>query len=91
MSMAYPQEICDRAKRLTDQYGTVVAAEILGIHRVAIYRMKQRGWKAGSPGRKRPMPGDFPIQVKHLKFKEIRAHYVAGQQAVSRWKRELRG
>jgi hypothetical protein len=90
MATSYPQAVHDRARSLTETHGLCVAAEILGIHRCALWRMKSRDWKPGRPGRQRSRPTDFAIQHKHMTHEELRAHYKTSSKCVTRWRRELR-
>jgi len=86
-----PQSVCDRARRLAEVHGQHTVAQIIGTSPSVVWQMARRGWKAATPGHPiRPMPSDFPIQVNHMGYTELCAHYRTGTSVIRRWKRELR-
>lgn len=92
MAALIPAETCERIKRLVPVHGICVTAEITGVNRSSIWRLKRRDWQPWSHDlEKRPRPTDFAIQQHHMTQKELRAHYRAASATVTRWRRELRG
>lgn len=91
MGVLLPLEVCERAERLAKWHGICAAAEIVGISRTSVWRLRKRGWKAcNHADQRRPMPSDFAIQSRHMTHDELRAHYQASSQCITRWRRELR-
>lgn len=92
MGVLIPPETCERIARLVPTYGICTTANITGVSRTSIWRLKQRGWKPWTHDcEKRPRPTDFAIQCRHMTHDELRQHYKASSVVVTRWRRELRG
>ncbi len=92
MGVLISPETCERIKRLVPTYGICVAAEIAGVSRTSVWRLKQRGWQPWThDNEKRPRPSDFAIQCMHMDHAGLRRHYKAGSGAVTRWRREIAG
>lgn len=85
-----PQHLCDRAELLARAHPLNVVAEIIGICPDTMTDIRKRGWKAAPAGRRmRSAPSDFSIQVRHMTARQLAAHYAAGHNTVSRWRREV--
>lgn len=86
----HSQEMHDRAELLARVHPMQTVAALIGVLPSQLTRMKKRGWKAPQNWqRRRPMPGDFAIQSRHMSHAELCAHYVAGRRTVTRWMHEL--
>jgi hypothetical protein len=92
MGVLIPPETCERIKRLVPVHGVCAAAEIAGVSRTSVWRLKRRNWQPWSHDHeRRPRPSDFAIQQRHMSHDELRAHYRAASATVTRWRREIRG
>lgn len=85
MKAAAPS-IVARAERLARVHPVDAVADIVGLHRTTVYRLRNRGWRPTRNGPPlRPVPSDFAIQARHMTSGELATHYRAGTRTVARW------
>lgn len=80
-----------RAERLALVHPLAVVAELTGINRATIYRLRDRKWRPGDYRRKRrTVPSDFAIQAKDMTSGELARHYRAATRTIARWLAETK-
>lgn len=84
-----PQSLCDRAKFLCTIHSQQDVANILGLQKGMITKMKQRGWKSAGTKAFRPVPTDFAIVSPGKSVRYLSRHYRAGHMTVERWLEQL--
>lgn len=85
-----PQSLCDRAKLLCSIHPMGVAAEIIGLRRNQLSRMKANGWQAKTYAcRYREMPTDFAIMSGRMTHGQLVAHYKTTDRKIVAWRRLL--
>lgn len=90
MPRPIPQPVCDRVELLSRSHDQKTVASIVGISRNTVRKIKRRGWVSAASTRPfRPVPPDFPIQVRHMGYDELTAHYGTSTSTIKRWRAEL--
>lgn len=89
MGRCIPQSQYDRAELLARSHPLGVVAEIMGIGRTTISKMKARNWRATSYDRtRRPVPSTWGIYATSMTINELAAHYRTCPRTTCRWMRE---
>jgi hypothetical protein len=89
MGTPIPQRLYDRAELLARSHPLGTVAEIMGIGRTTVSKMKKRGWKAVDySSLRRPVPTDWAWRAPDMSVNELAAYYGTCSRTVCRWLRE---
>lgn len=89
MAKPIPQSQYDRAELLSRAHPLGAVAEIMGIGRSTISKMRKRNWQAVDYScMRRPIPSDFGIYAPDMSVNELAAHYRTPPRTICRWLRE---
>ena len=89
MGVPIPQSQYDRAELLARSHPLGTVADIMGVGRSTVSKMKGRGWKATDYRHtRRPVPSTWGIIAPDLPVNALAAHYGTSHRTIARWLRE---
>lgn len=89
MGTPIPQSQYDRAELLARSHPIGTVAEIMGVGRSVVSKMKRRNWIATSYDHtRRPVPSDWGILAVEMSTRELAAHYRTTGRVIKRWMQE---
>jgi hypothetical protein len=89
MGTPIPQSTYDRAELLARSHPLGTVAEIMGVHRSTVSKMKARAWRAVDyKHTRRPIPSTWGLYAPDLTVNQLAAHYRTPPRTICRWMRE---